>query len=110
MHFPDGEYIGELELRYSLVSQPGKLRLIAWANRANMGSLCRCPRRADHNPNYPDITLTRAVRTNYGFNANLEQAITSDLGVFARHASSYQVLTKSSVGPIATKVFRQAQC
>jgi len=27
-----------LELRYSLVSQPGKLRLMAWANRANMGS------------------------------------------------------------------------
>jgi high affinity Mn2+ porin len=38
MRFPDGEYISELELRYSLVSQPGKLRLMAWANRANMGS------------------------------------------------------------------------
>jgi high affinity Mn2+ porin len=35
-------------------------------------------------PNYPDITLVRQVRTNYGFAANLEQAITADLGVFAR--------------------------
>ena len=43
-NFPDGEYIGELELRYSLVSQPGKLRLMAWANRANMGSYADGPR------------------------------------------------------------------
>ena len=83
-HVPDGEYIGELELRYSLVSQPGKLRLMAWANRANMGTYAEALAEPITTPNYPDITLTRAVRTNYGFNANLEQAITSDLGVFAR--------------------------
>jgi high affinity Mn2+ porin len=83
-HFPDGEYIGELELRYSLFSEPGKLRLMAWANRANMGSYAEALAEPLTTPNYPDITLTRAVRTNYGFEANLEQAITSDLGVFAR--------------------------
>ena len=83
-HVPDGEYIGELELRYSLVSQPGKLQLMAWANRANMGTYADALAEPITTPNYPDITLTRAVRTNYGFNANLEQAITSDLGVFAR--------------------------
>ncbi len=83
-HVPDGEYIGELELRYSLVSQPGKLRLMAWANRANMGTYAEALAEPITTPNYPDIALTRAVRTNYGFNANLEQAITSDLGVFAR--------------------------
>src|SRR6516165_9483245 len=32
-----GEYIGELEFRYSLFSQPGKLRLMGWTNIANMG-------------------------------------------------------------------------
>ena len=83
-HVPDGEYIGELELRYSLVSQPGKLRLMAWANRANMGSYAEALAEPITTPNYPDITLARQVRTNYGFDANLEQAITSDLGVFAR--------------------------
>jgi high affinity Mn2+ porin len=36
-----GEYIGELELRYSLFSQPGKLRLMGWANVANMGAMQR---------------------------------------------------------------------
>ena len=84
MNFPDGEYIGELELRYSLFSQPGKLRLMAWANRANMGSYTAALAEPITTPNYPDITLVRQVRTNYGFAANLEQAITADLGVFSR--------------------------
>ncbi len=84
MNFPDGEYIGELELRYSLASQPGKLRLMAWANRANMGSYTAALAEPITTPNYPDITLVRQMRTNYGFDANLEQAITADLGVFSR--------------------------
>ena len=83
-HVPDGEYIGELELRYSLFSQPGKLRLMGWANRANMGSYAAALAEPITTPNYPDITLVRQVQTNYGFNANLEQAITDDLGVFSR--------------------------
>lgn len=83
-NFPNGEYIGELELRYSLFSEPGKLRLMAWVNRANMGSYAAALAEPIITPNYPDITLVRQVRTNYGFNANLEQAITADLGVFSR--------------------------
>src|SRR5271169_572444 len=83
-NFPDGEYIGELELRYSFFSEPGKLRLLAWANRADMGSYAEAVAEPITTPNYPDITLVRTVRTNYGFNANLEQAITADLGVFSR--------------------------
>ena len=84
MRFPDGEYIGELELRYALVSQPGKLRLMAWANRANMGSYAAALAEPMTIPTYPDITLVREIRTNYGFEANLEQAISADLGVFSR--------------------------
>jgi high affinity Mn2+ porin len=79
-----GEYIGELELRYSLFSQPGKLRLMGWANVANMGSYAEALAMPVTTPNYPDITQTRQVRTNYGFVANMEQAITSDLGIFSR--------------------------
>lgn len=84
-HIPEhGEYISELELRYSLFSQPGKLRLMGWANVANAGSYSDALAMPVATPNYPDITPTRQVRTNYGFVANLEQAITSDLGVFSR--------------------------
>ncbi len=94
-HFPDGEYIGELELRYSLFSQPGKLRLMGWANRANMGSYAAALAEPLTAPNYPDITLVRQVQTNYGFEANLEQAITDDLGVFSRaswNAGLYEII------------------
>ena len=79
-----GEYIGELELRYSLFSQPGKFRLMGWANIANMGGYADALAMPVTTPNYPDITQTRQVRTNYGFVANLEQAITADLGIFSR--------------------------
>jgi high affinity Mn2+ porin len=82
--FERGEYIGELELRYSLFSQPGKLRLMGWANIANMGSYADALAMPVSTPNYPDITQTRQVRTNYGFVVNMEQAITSDLGIFSR--------------------------
>jgi high affinity Mn2+ porin len=82
--FPHGEYIGELELRYSLFSQPGKLRMMGWANHANMGTYAAALAEPLTTPTYPDITLVRRVRTNYGLVANLEQAITSELGMFAR--------------------------
>ena len=73
-----------LELRFSLFSQPGKLRLMGWANIADMGSYADALAMPVTTPDYPDITQTRQVRTNYGFVVNLEQAITSELGVFSR--------------------------
>ena len=79
-----GEYIGELELRYSLFSQPGKLRLMGWANVANAGSYSEALALPPDSPNYPDITLTRQIRTNYGFGLNVEQALTDQLGLFSR--------------------------
>ena len=79
-----GEYIGELELRYSLFEQPGKLRLMGWTNIANMGSYADALAMPVSTPDYPDITQTRQLRTNYGFLVNMEQAITSELGIFSR--------------------------
>ena len=67
-----GEYIAELELRYSLFSQPGKLRLMGWANIGNMGSYADALAMPVTTPNFPDLAQTRQVRTNYGFVANLE--------------------------------------
>lgn len=84
-HIPSrGEYATELELRYSIGSQPGKLRLFGWANRATAGSYAEAVALPLTSPNYPDIALTRQVRTNYGFIINAEQAITPDLGAFSR--------------------------
>jgi high affinity Mn2+ porin len=82
--FERGEYIGELELRYSLFAQPGKLRLMGWANIADMGSYAEALAMPVTTANYPDITQTRQPRANYGFVANLEQAISGELGIFSR--------------------------
>jgi len=79
-----GEYIAELELRYSLFAQPGKLRLMGWANVGNAGSYSAALAEPPDTPNYPDITLTRNTRTNYGFVVNVEQALTDQLGLFSR--------------------------
>ena len=57
---------------------------MGWANIANMGSYADALAMPVSTPNYPDITQTRQQRTNYGFVVNMEQAITSDLGIFSR--------------------------
>lgn len=76
-----GEYIVELETRYSLFSQPGKLRTIAWLNSANAGSY----RDTLNNPAFNlDISQTRMGRIKYGYVFNLEQSVTDDIGVFGR--------------------------
>jgi high affinity Mn2+ porin len=76
-----GMYLVELETRYQLFSQPGKLRTIAWLNSANSGSY----RETLNNPAFDlDIALTRRGRTKYGYVINVEQAVTDDIGLFGR--------------------------
>ena len=85
MHIPSrGQYIAELELRYSLWSQPGKFRVMGYVNRGNAGGYADAVALPVTSPNYPDITLTRRVRTNPGVAVNIEQAINDQLGVFGR--------------------------
>ncbi len=79
-----GEYVAELELRYWLWTQPGKLRLFGWINRGNMGGYTDAVALPITSVDYPDITQTRRLRSNYGYVINLEQAVTNDLGVFSR--------------------------
>lgn len=76
-----GGYVGEFETRYSLFSQPGKLRLLGFFNSDYSGSY----RETLDNPALNlDITQTRTGRTKYGYAINLEQALADDLGVFGR--------------------------
>jgi high affinity Mn2+ porin len=76
-----GEYVVELETRYSLFSQPGKLRTIAWLNSAFSGSY----RETLDNPALNlDIAQTRRGRIKYGYVVNLEQALSDEIGLFGR--------------------------
>ena len=82
MHlFKRGEYLVELENRYTLLSRPGVLRTIGWVNSGYMGSF----RDTLDNPALNlDITQTRAGRIKWGYVINLEQSLTDDVGLFGR--------------------------
>ncbi|MGZ3254296.1 MAG: carbohydrate porin [Burkholderiaceae bacterium] len=71
----------ELEKSYRLYQQPGKLRVMAYQNHANMGGY------AD-TINTPaaqmDITQTRKYRTKQGFGLNAEQQLSESVGGFLR--------------------------
>jgi high affinity Mn2+ porin len=76
-----GTYVLELETRYSLFSQPGKLRTIAWLNSAFSGSY----RETLNNPALNlDIAQTRTGRIKYGYVVSLEQALNDEVGLFGR--------------------------
>ena len=79
--FNRGEYLLETELRYSLLSHPGKLRLIGWVNSAYSGSYAETLANPDLNL---DITQTRQTRIKYGAVANVERSISDEFGLFSR--------------------------
>ena len=83
-HIPErGQVTAELELR-SPFSQPGKLLLFGWLSHGNMGSYADALAEPFSTAGYPDVTLTRQERTNYGFVVSAEQAMTAELGLFSR--------------------------
>jgi high affinity Mn2+ porin len=85
MHIPErGEYVAEGEWRYALGEQPGALRAFGWVNHGTMGSYAAALALPATSPGYPDIAMTRTVRTNPGVVLNVQQAITGDIGVFSR--------------------------
>jgi high affinity Mn2+ porin len=79
--FRRGQYVAELETRYSIFSRPGKLRTIGWLSSANSGSY----RDTLNDPTLNmDIALTRTGRLKYGYVFNVEQSVTDDIGLFGR--------------------------
>jgi len=84
--FQRGQYVAELEQRYKFVSQPGTLRWLAWTSLANAGSYAQSLAISQDTGGDPNDTIltTRETRVKYGFAANVEQALSDDVGVFAR--------------------------
>lgn len=85
--FKRGEYILELEERYSLFSQPGKVRITAWLNSVFSGDYRDAVLLAAANPGLSPtdaIAQDRRGRFKYGYIFNVEQALTGDIGLFGR--------------------------
>jgi high affinity Mn2+ porin len=74
----------ELETRHELFGEPGKIRYLAFANRAPMANLRQAVAFAAANGTVPDFATVRRDRWKAGVALNLEQAVSDDLGVFTR--------------------------
>lgn len=85
--FKTGGTVVELEERYAIADQPGKLRLGAFANRGNTGNYRNALAIEGLDPSLDinDVIATiRRDNLKYGFYANAEQQIAKDVGIFAR--------------------------
>ncbi|HJV81847.1 carbohydrate porin [Noviherbaspirillum sp.] len=74
----------EVEHGHTWGGQPGKVHVLAFRNRANMGSFRDASVDAANNGGVPDVARVRTERTKIGFGVSAEQGLTSDIGVFAR--------------------------
>ena len=74
----------ELERAHTINGQPGKLRLLAFRNKANMGQFRDALLEAAINGGTPDVGKVRRENIKYGFGFNLEQNLTPELNVFTR--------------------------
>ena len=75
----------EVEHAHVIGGQPGKLRVLAFRNRARMSRFQDALDLAAKTGSTPDINGVRTgEQVKYGFGLNLEQAVSSDIGMFAR--------------------------
>ena len=82
-----GGAVVELEERYAISDQPGKLRLGVFGNQGNTASYREALAIVASDPSLDINATTASIRhtlPKYGFYANMEQAITRDIGIFAR--------------------------
>ncbi len=86
--FAQGQFVGELEERHSVWDQPGKLKLLYWLTRGNLGTYLDALALGAATGQTPSTGAVRRFRTKDGFGLNLEQQLATDFGVFARASMS----------------------
>jgi high affinity Mn2+ porin len=82
-----GGAVVELEERYAISDQPGKLRLGVFGNQGNTANYREALAIVAADPSLDINATTASIRhtqPKHGFYANMEQAITKDIGIFAR--------------------------
>jgi high affinity Mn2+ porin len=90
--FRQFQLIGEVERRYELWGQPGKLAVTGFLSRGRMGRFDDAIRLAQITGGPADITAVRQYTTKSGASVNLEQQLTPEIGVFARAGFTNQDL------------------
>jgi high affinity Mn2+ porin len=75
-------------MRHQILGRPGKLKLLGYVNRSDMGSYTDALRLARQTGATPDTSLVRQLASNPGLAINVEQELASDLGAFARASAN----------------------
>lgn len=82
--FSQFQWVGEVERRYELFGQPGKLAVTGFLTRGRMGSFADAIALSQATGLPADISAVREYRSRGGVSLNLEQQVTEELGLFAR--------------------------
>jgi high affinity Mn2+ porin len=82
--FQQFQMVGEVERRYAIFGQPGKIDITGFLTRARMGSFEAAIQLAQMTGGPADITAVRTYTSKPGIAGNLEQQIVADVGVFTR--------------------------
>ena len=82
--FKQLEYVGEIEERHDLWGQPGKVKITGFLEVGRMGAFADAIALSQMTGQPADINAVRTWHDRPGVSVNVEQAVTADLGVFAR--------------------------
>lgn len=82
--FGQFQMVGEIERRYDLWGQPGKLAVTGYLTRARMGNFQDAINLAAQVGAAPDLAQVRTYTSKPGVSANMEQQVLPGVGVFAR--------------------------
>jgi hypothetical protein len=74
----------ELERRHDLDGRPGKLQVLLYRNVASMAKFSEALALAQATGTTPDITAVRRSQSKVGVGVGAEQALSEDVGLFAR--------------------------
>jgi high affinity Mn2+ porin len=82
--FGQFQMVGEVERRYELWGQPGKVLVTGYLTRARLGNFTDAVQLAALTGTPPDLSLGRSYASKWGISGNLEQQILPGIGLFAR--------------------------
>ena len=78
------QFVAELEERHTLWDQPGKLKVLYWLSRGNLGTYSDALALAAATGTTPSTQAVANYRSKYGLGFNLEQQVAADLGLFVK--------------------------
>ena len=82
--FSQYSLIAEVEERHQWLGHPGKLKLFVFDNRGRMAKYDDAVQLANQTGSIPDPALSRHFTSRAGMGINLEQELTSTIGLFGR--------------------------